>query len=160
MNYGGMTVATHMENRTQLIISLREELVGPSPQGEELDCSGEIRFEDARESYGPWRQKNSGEEILMRDRPVKRYGVGVLYPIGVAYEAEPEGFEGGIADLPSGEESALNTGTDPLESPLTGNGAKSIEEIEKRTSEAGERSDPDDFDLSTANSYRPTYVIG
>jgi hypothetical protein len=113
-----MPVATHMENRTQLIISLREELVGPSPQGEELDCSGEIRFEDA-----------SGEEILMRDRPVKRYGVGVLYPIGLAYEAEPEGFEGDIADLPSGEESALNTGTDPLESPLTGNGAKSIEKI-------------------------------
>ena len=149
-------MATHMENRTQLIQSLKEELVGPSPQGEELDCSGEIHFEDAKESYGPWRQKTSGEEILMRDRPVKRYGVGVLYTIGVAYEAEPEGFEGDIADLPSGEESALNTATDPLESPLTGNGAKSIEEIEKRTSEAGERSDPDDFDLSTANSYRPS----
>ena len=130
-------MATHMENRTQLIQSLKEELVGPSPQGEELDCSGEIHFEDARDSYGPWRQKNSGEEILMRDRPVKRYGVGVLYPIGVAYEAEPEGFEADIGDLASGEESALDTGTDTLESPLTGNGTKSIEEIEKRIRGAG-----------------------
>ena len=46
-------MAKHMENRAQLIKSLREELVGPSPQGEELDCAGDIRFEDARKSYGP-----------------------------------------------------------------------------------------------------------
>jgi hypothetical protein len=36
--------------------------------------------------WKPWRQKGSGEEILTRDAPLTRYGVGVLYPIGVSSE--------------------------------------------------------------------------
>ena len=66
--------------------ALRRELVGPSPQGKELDCAGDIKFPNWDAAAGPFRQKETGEEILTGDRPVKRYGIGVLYPIGLAAE--------------------------------------------------------------------------
>src|SRR5437016_3397900 len=75
-------MSDHIANRERIISSLREELIGPSPQGEELDCTKEIVFADASESYKPWRQAGSGEEILQRDAPLNRYGAGVLYPYG------------------------------------------------------------------------------
>ena len=46
-----------------------------------IDCSQPIVFETADQSYGPWRQSGSGDEILQRDPPFQRYGVGVLVPI-------------------------------------------------------------------------------
>ena len=70
----------HFENRNGILNSLREELVGPSPTGMEIDCTVSIKFEDPKEAYKPWRQKGSGDEILQRDSPSKRYGIGVLYP--------------------------------------------------------------------------------
>jgi hypothetical protein len=138
----------HMENRRRIIQALREELVGPSPQGNEIDCSGEIKFSEQEESYGPWKQKGNGEEILLRDTPVKRYGVGVLYPLGAAYETAPE------------EETAAATAGNPevssSEDPLTSKGLKDIEEIEKRSERGGIEPDVDDFDLTTANAYQPS----
>src|SRR5437660_7006740 len=76
----------YVEGRSIILQTLREELVGPSPQGKEIDCNQLISFDDAKQSYGPWRQQDSGEEILMRDPPCKRYGVGVLYPLGTPTE--------------------------------------------------------------------------
>ena len=64
-------MANHIENRATVVNYLKEELVGPCPRGEAIDCSGEIRFDDPRQSYGPWTQRGSGEEILHRDRKVK-----------------------------------------------------------------------------------------
>ncbi|MDF5724002.1 MAG: hypothetical protein PUP91_26765, partial [Rhizonema sp. PD37] len=76
----------HIENRDKIIQSLREELVGPSPQGKAINCSGEITFNSAQEGfYGPWIQDN-GEEILQRDSPTIRYGVGVLYSLNTKLE--------------------------------------------------------------------------
>ncbi len=71
---------SNIENRDKLEQSLREELVGPSPQGEPIDCTQPLRFENWSASNGPWHQAANGEEILQRDRPTKRYGIGVLYP--------------------------------------------------------------------------------
>src|ERR1700681_1099541 len=73
-------MANHIANRITLIDSLRRELVGPDPRGEELDCSQPVTFESSEKSFGPWRQKSNGDEILQRDPPTKRYGIGVLYP--------------------------------------------------------------------------------
>ena len=74
-------MANHIDNRNKIIRDLHEELVGPSPQGKEIDCSGDLIFENQEQFYSPWRQKGSKEEILQRDRPLKRYGIGVLYPM-------------------------------------------------------------------------------
>ena len=71
----------HITNRDSVLRALREELVGPCPLGQEIDCSQAIRLEDAEAAYRPYRQLGSGEEILQRDSPTKRYGVGVLYPM-------------------------------------------------------------------------------
>src|ERR1019366_7318475 len=96
----------HKTDRDQMIAYLRHELLGPwepwhsegiavMAQGSDLEVSGELRFKDRRESYGPFVQLGSSDEILQRDRPCKRYGVGVLYPRGVVLEgdapSEPEG---------------------------------------------------------------------
>ena len=72
----------HIADRDLILNSLKEELVGPAPAGEELDCTQPVRFDDMDQSYRCYRQKGSGEEILQRDSPTKRYGIGVLYPFG------------------------------------------------------------------------------
>ncbi len=64
-------MSVHIANREIVIRALREELVGPSPQGEQIDCRGEVAFTETQQSYGPWTQLESGEEILQRDPPTK-----------------------------------------------------------------------------------------
>lgn len=143
-------MSVHIANREHVISSLKEEMIGPSPQGEELDCSKEIVFEDAAESYKPWRQAGSGEEILQRDAPLNRYGASVLYPYG-------EG--GGDAELVT----SVSVVTPPLlgedgttageGEPLSDRAAKALEEIENKVSPDD---DDHDLDLSAANKHLPS----
>lgn len=77
---GADEVGQNIVNRDKIITVLGEELVGPSPQGQEFDCSGDIYFANKKDSYLPRRQKG-GEEILLLGRPTARYGVGVLHPL-------------------------------------------------------------------------------
>ena len=108
-------MVSHIERREDVLKGLIEELLGPSPQGEAIDCSGEITFDDAAAAYVPRRQEDSGEEIVMRDNPSKRYGVG-LCPLEVPLaEAAPGPAEGesGDAELPSEERESLGE-PDPL----------------------------------------------
>src|SRR5271154_6766645 len=78
-----MEMADHIANRDAVLQALRQELVGPHPLGEEIDCAAAIQLDDAETAYRPYRQRGTGEEILQRDPPTKRYGVGVLYPMEV-----------------------------------------------------------------------------
>ncbi|HEX8145016.1 MAG TPA: helicase-related protein [Pyrinomonadaceae bacterium] len=152
----------HIANRRRVITSLRKELVGPDPQGNELECSGDVTFAATADSYGPWRQKDTGEEILQRDPPVKRYGVGVLYP-----------FQ--MPDVPAEEETiaapavvAGSNGSSPTseiaETPEEGRYAADgppVPDVEEIIERAGRRGgdrerDTEEFDLSTANAYKPS----
>lgn len=149
----------HKKDRDEVLAALRYELVGPwepwtggrviAATGTELDVSRDLRFEDREAAYGPFVQSGTGEEILQRDRPCKRYGVGVLYPIGVALEADPD-LEGNAP--PTVEAGALED--DPGVEPLTATGEETLRRIaeRKRTGDAGD----DDFDLTGANEYRPS----
>src|SRR5687767_15023604 len=93
-------MSDHKADRSQILAYLRYELVGPwehwkdgtpvSPIGRELDATGDVKFDDKEASYGPFVQAGTGQEVLQRDRPCKRYGVGVLYPLGVALESDPD----------------------------------------------------------------------
>lgn len=148
--------ATHIANRDQILQALTEELFGPSPQGDELDCAGELKFATDEEFYRPWRQKSTGEEILQRDRPVKRYGIGVLYPVQVPVEGDPLGpgtEEEVLEDLES-TVAADEAGGQP-EPPPADAANQGLEKIVERGRTRGEP-DTDDYELSLANQYRPS----
>ena len=83
-------MSNHIDNRQLLLNALRSELMGPDPRGVEVDCEAAIYFDDWTETHGPYVQKGSGEEILLKDTPRIRYGVGVLYPIGATVEEKEE----------------------------------------------------------------------
>jgi hypothetical protein len=144
----------HLHSRQVLETALREELVGPCPRGRAIECSGEVSFPDRESAYGPWRQAGSGEEILHRDRPIKRYGVGVLYPPETESETDP-GQSG--QDVSSDELQAESDELPPEKEQqlLNESAAQALEDIAGRDSGG---SDESDFDLSTANSYRPSAI--
>ncbi|MBK8915540.1 MAG: hypothetical protein IPM64_13255 [Phycisphaerales bacterium] len=98
---GTQEMPDHIANREAVLRTLREELVGPCPLGQEIDCTQAIHLEDAEAAYRPYRQLGSGEEILQRDSPTKRYGVGVLYPMEAL--AAPDELD---AQLPPPDEEA------------------------------------------------------
>ena len=60
----------HIANRDAVLRALREELVGPCPLGQEIDCAQAIRLEDAEAAYRPYRQLGSGEEIRRMRRHI------------------------------------------------------------------------------------------
>lgn len=120
--------------RDKITAALRAELQGPAPAGKPLD---RLAFEKREDSYGPWTNAATGEEILERD-PLIRYGVGVLYP--VAGLTSPK-----IADQ------AIVPGltAEDTEGPQTG-------AWEGSPGRLGATSDDADFELSGANERRPT----
>lgn len=130
----------HASNRVKIVDALGRELFGPDPAGPEIEANGEVLLEGFVAAYGPWRQRGSGEEILTRDSPTKRYGVGVLFPVRTALEEiAPRG------DEPEGTEEAIEPGEgdEPLE--IEAGAPASAAEVER-----------DDLDLSLANSYQPS----
>lgn len=144
-----MTV--HINNRDEVIIkALQEELLGPSPQGEEIDCSGDISFDTSEEFYKPWRQKGTGEEILQRDRPTSRYGVGVLYPLRTAMENEGDENEEDSAGYEENEDS---------EDYVTNEQVEDSNRIGKKGDVSGiSELDADDFEISAANLLKPSSI--
>ena len=136
----------HVANREIVIEELRKELVGPSPQGEPVDCSKPVEFTDWPQSYGPWTQLGSGEEILQRDPPTKRYGVAVLFPAGIGY------------DSVNNEEDTLDDSDGLI------NSEDSYSQINESANTSADEQDlekwqdveSDDFDLSTSSSYKPS----
>jgi hypothetical protein len=141
----------HIASRLLLIESLKEELVGPSPQGQPLDCTEDIVFPDWDKARGPWRQEGTDEEILQRDTPCKRYGIGVLYPLGTDSEVDP----GDLSREPAEQADSANDIADSKEVELVRESAsKDMDKIAVRLDRDGP--DPDDFDLTMANGFRPS----
>ena len=142
-------------NRDTVLTALRNELVGPDPQGDGIDCTAKIVFTEPQPSYLPYRDKATGEEILQRDRPTKRYGIGVLYPREIVDQND--------AGLPIEivEDRDVTTEAEPtipsVEGELLSTQAqKDIETIERRTAASKADIDTDDLDLTSANTYRPS----
>lgn len=136
-----MALEDNLLNRTALLKGLRAEVIGPEPQGkpEQVSKRQLMSFEEFRRP----RKQINGEEILWQDRPTKRYGAAVLYPIGVT-----EVSESADADAGSGVSSDEDT---VAREAVTAS-------AEKIGSRRGETDDDGDYDISLANSFRPSAV--
>lgn len=141
----------HIANRDAILRSLRKELVGPCPLGGEINCNAAIQLDDADAAYRPYRQLGTGEEILQRDAPTKRYGVGVLYPMEAPIAPEELEIQPPAPDEEVGPES-----TGAVTEPLTASAIRDCEAIAARAEHRLPEADSDDFDLSSANAYRPS----
>ncbi len=137
--------ANHVENRETVISTLREEIIGPSPLGDEIDCTGKLVFSAGDDWRKPYRQKGSGEEILQREAPLTRYGAGVLYPFD---DAGSDGDSGtsSEADLIIEENAEA---TEVLAAPLQA-------ELEELIENAPPPNEETDLDLSAANRRFPS----
>lgn len=144
-------MADHIANRDAVLRALGRELVGPDPVGDEIDCTSAIRLDDAESAYRPYRQRGTGEEILQRDAPTKRYGVGVLYPREVT-ESEEELQ----ADAPPSDEPDPSDPPDGGPEILTRTAAQDCETIAGRSDQRLPETGADDLDLSSANAYKPS----
>lgn len=143
----------HIGNRDQIVSALKQELVGPAPAGEMCDCTQPVRFDDMETFYRCYRQQGSGEEILQRDPPTKRYGIGVLYPYGtMAGDTTNDvgALAAGLTGLEGGGLSGTAEPSDPIYSEKTQ--TKLGTQIEEAPDDVG----PDEFDISSANTYRPS----
>ncbi|AKL72879.1 helicase family protein [Actinobacteria bacterium IMCC26256] len=146
-----MTSSNHIDNREVIVDALRAELVGPDPQGPEVECRGSasIHVDDPR---APHRQSGSGEEILTGDAPLTRYGIGVLFPIAVSDDPPPENEEDGSMETPDqgSEEEALEAFIDE--------GGQEIEKVMDRFERGNSRGEGPDEEpsLAGANDRQPS----
>ena len=139
----------NLENRKWLASRLRAEIVGPDPTGPEHDISlaGEQRKVTWDEFRKPKRQLN-GEEVVWQDPPAKRYGAGVLFPIGVVDERE---------QLRAGEDLQEGSNIDP------GDNQDVDEKLETRAEKKAAKvstamDESEDYAVTLANAFRPSAI--
>ena len=144
---------SHVANREELIEALRLELVGPDPRGEPVHLVDGLELENVKDLFVPWVQESTGEEILTRDRPTKRYGVAVLFPAGTRAEDGGEGTEGNSdEDLQHVDDP--DEGGDPSEV-LTRKAHEGIEAAKGRRGRDDSESELD-FDIKGVNEFKPS----
>ena len=142
-------LATNLSNRKWLASRLRAEIVGPDPAGIELDIrpGGEQKKFSWEEFRKPKKQIN-GEEVVWQDPPAKRYGAGVLFPIGVIEEHE---------QLRAGEDRQYGSDIDP------GENQDVDEKLEKRAERKAAKTpaamdESEDYAVTLANAFRPSAI--
>ncbi len=128
--------------RAAMVAALRREIFGPEHDagprkiGQPISLDPPPSFASWNDVKSPYHDAATGQEILDRDRPSKRYGVGVLYP---QQAVMTDANEGEVADEEAGrgDEHRPQSMTDVPEVLATD-------------------TDDDDFDLSTTSEYRPS----
>lgn len=137
----------HVRDRESVLAAIREELLGPAPSGNPIDCSRPLQL-TKEEGYGPYRQEGSGEEILLRDPPTKRYGLGVLFPKGLPAAEEEEMPPALVTGEPEGEGVAETAKKEMA----------AIEDREERGTRGMSVPDSEEqtFSLADASSFRPS----
>jgi hypothetical protein len=138
-----------LEARAVIEAELRREMFGPlgseEPAGKPVDCSGgALTFATTEESRGQFHDSSTLQEILTIGTPLSRYGIGVLYS-GASV--------GGTRIGESGDEDIDLTGTAGV--------ARNEEDpggppIQIQGSLRHDAADSDDFDLTDANSFKPS----
>ncbi len=146
----------HIQNRRLIIKALREEFVGPAPRGEEVDCTKPIQIQSVNDLYKACRQKGSGEEIITRESPQIRYTAGVLFPDFLSKD-DALTFQTSLNLMD--DQSEESDGSSPegiVSDPLTKDGLKDLQNIEKSLVEQPDKPDASDLDITLSNTYRPS----
>lgn len=138
-----------LEARAIVEAELRRELFGPlgseEPAGKPVDCSsGTITFATAEESRGQFHDSTTMQEILTLGSPLTRYGIGVLHGGGSTGGTAISDSTEKDLDLTSVPGIARNE-EDPQGPPVEIQGQLRHDEP-----------DSDDFDLTDANSFKPS----
>jgi hypothetical protein len=141
---------TNTNARDLLESSVRRELFGPeegeAPRGRPLDCSsGAVNFDCKEDSWGIWHESTTGEEVLTESDPLRRYGVGVLHGGGTTQTRR----KAGPVDL-NPEDISWVTGLGGGES----DEGWPVDGVIGRLHH--DQADADDFDLSDANTFKPS----
>ncbi|MGZ3140533.1 helicase-related protein [Lentzea chajnantorensis] len=133
-----------IQARNSVVESLRAELVGPKAGGKPLDTARRVlKFADWPSARGPWHDAVTGEEILTETGPAMRYGVGVLFS------------DSGAPRTSEHEQPLLDAV--PLDREMPDDAfAELSASVEKSTDRVSEKADRDDFDLDSANAYKPS----
>lgn len=152
-------MTSQIQNRKIVLQALKNELVGPSPAGLPLDLSElPVKFETVKDSYGPFLVKDTKEEILNRDYPTKRYGIGVLFP----YATKDE--EQSLTDSGTDVTGLLNENNEAdellfdIDNAIEKQKAAKVKEVQNALSRITTDNNQDDYDLSLANSYHPSSI--
>lgn len=129
--------------RSQIVDALKSELMGPgfldgstTKDSKRIDSNSRHVFANWDEASGPFVDERTVQEILDRDAPTQRYGVGVLYPKAIKMEDE--------ADPELDEEIVLSKDSEVNEIP-------SVDEH----SGVGD-AESDDFELSSTSQFKPS----
>lgn len=139
-----------LEARDIVETEVRRELFGPvvgaNPVGVPLDCTqGKVTFQTRAESKGPFYDGQTRQELLTNGTPLTRYGIGVLH--------------GGLR---KSQQAAMPNDSDETEllgvMGLPSNDSEDIPEQSSRVirSLSSDTADDDDFDLTGANSFKPS----
>ncbi len=136
-----MSLDENLKSRISLLRELRAEVIGPDPQGKPDPVVRKQLM--AYDAFQRPRVQPDGEEILWQDRPTKRYGAAVLYPAGVSELAEGADIAA-AAGVSNDEDNAARE--------------TAVTAAEKIGARRGEVDDDGDYDISLANSFRPSAV--
>jgi hypothetical protein len=143
-------MSLHIQNRQKIVLpALAEELMGPRKQGKDLDISRSVSFDDNAAAAGPWSEKGTGEEILTRDKPTKRYGVAVLYPYATTLDEDGNKNE---------EEAQIEPPDMNIAESLSDEVKEELRDLSRKTDHNDELPDPDDFEITPTNAYRPSSI--
>lgn len=136
-----MSLSDNLENRKWLVSRLRAELVGPDPaeNGQIFGLGDSIKAIPWDEFRLPKKQLN-GEEVVWQDPPAKRYGAGILYPLGVLDEVEQMRAQDEALQVSDGTE-------DATAEEKTGSAS---------TDSRGATDESDDYDVTLANAFKPS----
>ncbi|PZT98806.1 MAG: helicase [Gordonia sp. (in: high G+C Gram-positive bacteria)] len=140
---------TGFDARAIIEAELRRELFGPvgdeQPIGQAIDCAGgTITFATAGDSRGQFHDAATNNEILTIGTPLQRYGIGVLHSgaaVGGSTIDESTDSDVDLTGVPGVATSADDPDGPP---PLIGGSLRHDE------------ADSDDFDLTDANSFKPS----
>jgi hypothetical protein len=154
----------HHAGREDITAAVRAELMGPDPHGTAVEVTATgISYPTTRDSYGPHVESGTGEEILGWDRPLTRYGVGVLFPAStVMTQARADDPSVALPELTaasSEEANGAGSDTEPSDERLVdAKAASQLEDLGKRLARRQARVDEDgsdDLDLRGANLRKP-----
>lgn len=139
-----------IEARNTVEAALRRELFGPASgdpvRGRPLTIrAGSVSFESKADSEGQFHDADTGEEILRSASPLKRYGVGVLFSGSSVGGSTVDRVEGDSSEDLEGVTGIAFSEDAPVGPP-----------VEIQGDAHHDVADSDDFDLTDANSFKPS----